>query len=120
MASEKTISISIAVRKNGLVAADACTLVEDLTGTDYIAMPLTVATSWTQISTGALASFDYLFLKNTDATNYIDVGNDDTEDGIFARLTPGRAMIIPAKSDKNYFARAHTAACVVNVVGVEP
>jgi len=119
MASEKQTSISFSIAKSNLRVSDTVSLNEDLSGTDYYAKSWTVTTSWVAIPLDALASFDLLFIKNTDATNYVQIALDNASAQIFAKLTAGRAMFLPPNTSTLYW-RANTASCVCNVVAVEP
>lgn len=120
MASEKQTSISFRVAKGGLAVSDSVALVEDLSGTDFYAKPVTVTTSWAAVSVEELASVDLLFVKNTDATNYVQLATANDNSGIFARLTAGRGCFFPVNSGSTIYARANTASCVCNFVAVEP
>jgi hypothetical protein len=120
MASEKQTSINFSISKNNLRVSDTLALTENLSGTDYYAKSWVVTTSWTAIPLDALASFDLLMVKNTDATNYLQVATANDGTHIFARLTSGRALLLPPETGATLYWRANTAACVANVTATEP
>jgi len=120
MANEKQSSVNFSVTKNGLRVSDTLSLNETLAGTDYYAKAWTVTTSWVAIPLDALASFDLIMVKNTDATNYVQIATANDSSHIFAKLTAGRAMFIPADPSATLYWRANTASCVCNVTATEP
>lgn len=120
MANEKQTSINFSVTKNGLRVADVLSLNEDLSGTDFQGQSYTVTTSWTAVPLGALASFDLVFIKNTDSTNYVQLAIDNASAKIFAKLTAGRGAFIPLDPSATLYWRANTASCVCNLTATEP
>jgi len=120
MAGEKQTSINFRVSKNNLSVSDTLALSEDLSGTDYYAKSWTVTTSWVAIPLDALASFDLIFIKNTDATNYIQLATDNASAKIFAKLSAGRGCFLTPDPAATLYWRANTASCVCNVIAVEP
>ena len=120
MANEKTTSVSFVVSKNNLTAQDSVSLSETLAGSKYYAKPLTVTTSWTAIPLDVLGSFDLLLIKNTDATNYVQIATANTGSQIFAKLTPGRASFICPDPSATLYWKANSASCICNVTAVEP
>lgn len=120
MANEKTTSINFSVQKNNLRVNDSLSLIETLAGTDYYAKSWTVTTSWTAIPLDALASFDLLMIKNTDATNYVELATANDGTHKFSKLTPGRATFISDPSASTLYWKANAASCVCNVTATEP
>jgi hypothetical protein len=120
MASEKTSSINFSVSKNNLRVSDVLSLSENLSGTDYYAKSWTVTTSWVAIPLDALASFDLIMVKNTDATNFVSIATANDGTHKFAKLTAGRAMFLPPDSGSTLYWKADTASCVCNVTATEP
>jgi len=120
MANEKQSGINFSVTKNGLRVADVLSLSEDLSGTDYYAKSWTVTTSWVAIPLDALASFDLIMVKNTDATNYVELATANDGTHKFAKLTPGRACFLPVNSASTLYWKANAASCVCGVTATEP
>lgn len=120
MANEKTTSISFQVAKGGVTVRDSVSLSETLSGTDFIGRPVTVTTSWTAIPLGDLASFDLLYARNTDATNYIQIATANDGTHVFAKLTAGRACFLPVDSGATLYWKANSASVVCNLVATEP
>ena len=120
MANEKSSSIVFSVLKNGQRVSDQLSLSETLAGTDYYGKAWTVTTSWTAIPLDALASFDLVLVKNTDATNFVSIATANDGTHKFAKLTPGRGLFIPADSSATLYWKADTASCVCNVTASEP
>jgi hypothetical protein len=120
MANEKQTSINFSVTKSNLRVGDVLAISENLSGSDYYAKAWTVTTSWVAIPLDALASFDLLMVKNTDATNFVSIATANDGTHKFAKLTAGRAMFIPPDSASTLYWKADTASCVCNVTAVEP
>jgi hypothetical protein len=83
----------------------------------------TITTGDTLISIGnvSFATAGYLFVKNLDGTNYVDIGYDDgATKRYFARLRPTQEFcLLPVVPTQNYYAKAHTASVLVQVAAVE-
>ena len=121
MANEKQSTVNFSVTKSGgLRVADTLSKIEDLSGTDFYSKQWTVTTSWTAIPLDALASFDLLMVRNTDSTNYVQIATANDGTHIFAKLTAGRGLFLPADSSATLYWRANTASCVCSVVATEP
>ena len=81
------------------------------------------ATTGTAITMGGISfpnSRGFLFVKNTDATNYVELSvvntnQTDFETSVFSKLMPGEFCLVPLKTSKTYYARANTAAVVLQV-----
>lgn len=120
MANEKTTALAFSIFKNGQRVSDQLSLVETLAGTDYYAKAWTVSTAWTAIPLDALASFDLIFVKNNDATNYVQVATANDSTQIFAKLTAGRGVFLPPDPSATLYWRANSASCVCTVTATEP
>jgi hypothetical protein len=120
MASEKQSSINFSITKNNLRVSDTLSLSEDLSGTDYYGKSWVVTTSWTAIPLDALASFNLLFVKNTDATNYVELATANDGTHKFSKITPGRGCFISDPSASTLYWKANAASCVCNVTATEP
>lgn len=72
---------------------------------------VSVATSETTISLSRLTTEGYCFLRNLDATNYIEYGPDSTGMVAIGKLKPGEAAVLRLKPGITLKAQANTAAC---------
>lgn len=120
MANEKQSTISFSITKNNQRVADTLSLNEDLSGTDYYGKSWSVTTSWVAVPLDALASFDLVFIKNTDTTNYVELATANDGTHKFAKLTPGRACFVPFNSASTLYWKANAASCVCNITATEP
>lgn len=102
-----------------MTASDAISLSEDLSGADYYCETVLVPTTWTAISLNNLASLDILMIHNTDDTNYIELASDAAGAHKFSKVAAGRANLI-SPSGNTIYAKANTAACLINVTATEP
>lgn len=61
------------------------------------------------------ATHEYLWIKNLDDTNYVEI-KVATAGAIFAKLKPGRCMLVPLGSGAQApFAIANSASCILEV-----
>lgn len=67
--------------------------------------------SATEILTTSQALRTYVYIKNTDGTNYVKVST--AGDTTFGVLNPGEFMFFPLWPDTGFELQADTAACVV-------
>jgi hypothetical protein len=120
MATEKRLTLKFAINKGGLDPVLEATRTEDFTGKNYQAYVKTVTTSWTAIDVSMLGSVDLIAIRNTDATNFIQVALDNAGAKIFAKITAGRGMFLCGESTATYYYKADTASCDVEVLACEP
>jgi hypothetical protein len=92
-------------------------LTETPAGSAYVAVSQSIATTWTAVSLGPVAAFDLVLIKNNDPTNYVQLASANDGTGIFGRLTPGRAGCWPVDAGATIYAKAHTAACIIGILG---
>lgn len=118
--AEKRLTLKFAVNKGGLDPVFEANLSEDFAGKNYQAYVKTVTTSWTAIDVSMLGSVDLLGIRNTDATNYIQIALDNAGAKIFGKLTPGRGMWLPGEPTATYYFKANSASCDVEVIACEP
>lgn len=78
MANEITIQGSLSLQRSTIGLVGSGTLPINQTGTNGISNVQSIPTSNTQMSIGnvSFASGGYVFVKNLDATNYVEVGLD--------------------------------------------
>ena len=67
----------------------------------------------TQIIDKSVAKLTYVYIKNTDASNYITLYNDDKED--WGRLLPGEWAFFPDAPSVGFEAAADTAAVIADI-----
>ena len=81
-----------------------------------------VSTSTTTIATGStptqiinksVTKLTYVYIKNTDSTNYITLYNDDKED--WGRLLPGEWAFFPVAPSVGFEATANTADVIIEI-----
>lgn len=127
MANEINMQAVLTVTRTGLCLQGSATKdVDQAAGsncTSNIQSITNSTTTGTTIGLGGISfpnSRGYIFVKNTDATNYVElsvVNTDQTafELSVFAKLMPGEFCLVPMKTSKTYYARANTAAVVLQV-----
>ena len=72
----------------------------------------TIGTSEETVSiSGDLTSYGYMFVRNLDDTNFIEIGPDSTGIVDFIKLLAGEWGIFPIKGGITVKAQADTAAC---------
>ncbi|SRR6266540_1987580 len=88
------------------------------TGTHGITNVQNVGTAAELLTFVDVATLGYLFVKNLDATNYMQLALDSGFAQIFAKIRPGEFCLLPANQNTVY-AKANTAAVDVMVVAAE-
>jgi len=107
MANELTISAAIAYAKSGAtVNRSVPSASHTISGTAVAQGVASIATSDTTITN--VAAPGYVFVKNLDATNYVQVGPDATN--WFIKLKATQWAIFPINGTALH-AKANTAAC---------
>lgn len=76
---------------------------------------VSVTTSETTISLSRLGTEGYCFLRNLDATNYVEFGPDSTGMVAVGKLKPGEFALLRLKPGITLKAQANTATCKVLV-----
>jgi len=72
-----------------------------------------IATGGSQIIPKTVTKVNYVYIKNTDSTNYITLFNDDAED--WGRLLPGEWAFFPVAPSVGFEATANTADVVIDI-----
>lgn len=87
----------------------------DQAGTGVLLAQQTIGTTSEAIALGDLANVTGgLFIKNNDATNYVEVDSANTYDKFPQKILPGRAILL-ASQTTTLHARANTAAVTITI-----
>ncbi len=116
MASELNASASLSVLKNSATANAQGSGAFDVAGTYYIKSTVSIGTGDETLDIGDVATVGMVFLKNLDATNYIQFGQNGTDYAI--KLLPGEFALFRWTSNAIH-AKAHTGACLLEFLIVE-
>ena len=122
MANEIKASVRLSVTKGNLkLAYGGTTLAEDMAGSKG-GNPGTVniGTSAELISLGDITSAGYCYIRNLDATNYVEIG--PTSGGALVpmlRLKAGQEALMPLTPSVALRGQANTAACDVLIAVIE-
>jgi len=108
-----TTTITTTYTKNGVTFSEAIVGgPETLTGGGVQGGVVSVTTSAMAIPLGGVTTPGGLAVfKNLNATNYLEIGFDDSGFVAFAKLLPGQVACIPLVNAP--WARANTAACLM-------
>jgi hypothetical protein len=122
MADELTVSISGAFSKSGRRVdtkdMGLIGLLFDVAGTDYVKMTQSIATSETALDKGGIGTGGYLFIKNTDATNFVELRGASSGADL-VRMNAGEIACFRVTSDATLYGIADTDACVVEYLWIE-
>jgi len=118
MANEINIQAVLTIQRSTppMCASGALDITQ--TGKHCICSVQNIGTTAEQLVIGDCATLGYLFVKNLDATNYVQLGLDASVTQIFAKLRPNEFCLVPANQNAIY-AKANTAACDVCVTAAE-
>jgi hypothetical protein len=72
-----------------------------------------IGTAAEAITFGAVATPGYVYIKNKDVTNYIDLSQDNATSVFVQRLMPGEFVVLKPTAATIY-AKAHTASCKID------
>ncbi len=89
-------------------------------GVNALAQPQLVPTAWSAVNIGQCSAAELLAVNNLDATNYVQFAIDALGTYIVARLAPGQSMLVHPEPGVTIYARANTAACLLEVGAAEP
>lgn len=117
MANEIALVGSLSVNRNGANTVASASASITQTGTDYGLRTQNVGTAAELIDKGDIGTVGYLFIKNLDPTNYVELALDSGATQIFAKLLPGEFAIIPTRQQP--YGKANTAACDCLVLMIE-
>jgi len=117
MSDELRIGVILSYSKGGAPENRVEHIEVDVTGDSFIHQNQSVGTSEEELTQGAdLGSPGYVFIKNLDATNYVEVGSTT---GVYdIKLLAGEIAIYRHNSNTLY-AKANTAACLVEYIIIE-
>jgi hypothetical protein len=122
MANELTAVASLTGSKNGITVTGTCTKTYSLSGDQLWANVQDIGIGGEQISFPAdltTEGITYIWVKNLDPANYVDIALDGSYTQIFAKLTFGQTMVFPPYTgNPTYYARANTAQVSIQLVAV--
>ena len=114
MANEISVNITLTVSKNGTTVVGTCSKSITMAGNAFLGDVQAIGITYEAISFVDTVP-GYVFLKNNDATNFIEVALDNAGSNKIAKLLPGQGMAWPTSSATLY-AKADTAPCNMQVV----
>jgi hypothetical protein len=110
MANEITLNLKMAVEKSFLVHSEnPGTFFVDMSGTTAIGGVQSIGTSAEALSIVDVATPGYAYFRNTDSTNFVEIGTGTGTFVPFAKLKKGEACIMRLSTTAPT-ARANTAA----------
>ena len=118
MANEISLNISFAVAKNGASVSGATSANFTMTGDQFISNVQIIGTSSETLVFGDVSTIGFVYVKNLDPTNFVEISVDNGQTEIIAKLLPGEACLFKPGTTTVY-AKADTASCNVQVVACE-
>src|SRR6266516_839138 len=109
MANEINIQATLTVQRFIPAIQGSGNLNINQTGTHCIGNVQNVGTAAEQLTIADVATLGYLFVKNLNVTNFVQLGLDSAVTQIFAKLRPGEFCLVPVNQNAIY-AKANTAA----------
>lgn len=113
------MSAALSLNRNGSINGANGSIAITQAGTDYVVESQNIGIVTEVLDTGDVGTIGYVFIKNLDPTNYIEVGINTPVTQIFARLKPGEFTVFPAQPGATYYAKANIAPCDVQLVVLE-
>lgn len=119
MANEITFTASLAATKSGVtVTTGSQSAQATMAGDQMITNVQAVGTDAEALLLGDVSSLGFVFVRNLDATNFVELSLESDGSSPFAKLLAGEFAVFPAATATMY-AIADTAGCNVQVVAVE-
>lgn len=119
MANEISASVNLQVSIAGVGSASGASAqsYNSTTGVFYDAT-VSLSTSATAVAIGGVTAStqQFLYIRNQDPTNYVEISMVSDGTVPFARLKPGEQMLIPMVPSATYYSKAHTGACLCLVI----
>ena len=117
MADELSIGVTMSFSKGGAIARRAERISVDVTGDALTHEVQEVGTSEEELAQGAdLGTPGYLFIKNLDATNYVEIGSTT---GVYDIKVKAGEVALYRHNSSTIYAKANTAACKVEYLLIE-
>lgn len=120
MSNATTLTAALAISGAGVsISGTVSGLSITQAGTNSIGNVQNIGTTTEQLTFGDVTTIGYLFVKNLDATNYVEFDlNTPVAGTAFSKLLPGEAFVIPTRQTTIY-GKANTAACDCLIVAIE-
>lgn len=121
MADEITLEARLRMSKGNLLL-DKTTrgVTVDMTGTNYGNFTQVVGTAAENIAFPSdIATLGYCYMRNQDATNYVQLGVDSSGFVAFGRLKPGEVAELRLEPGATFQAKANTAPVSLEVFVIE-
>lgn len=121
MANEITATAGLVCTKSGTTVNGTTVKVITLTGSGQWSNTQAIGTAAELIaypSDLTTEGITYIYFKNDDATNYIEIALDNFTN-VFLKLLAGQCALIRSHTaNPTHYARANTAACNLRIVAV--
>ena len=119
MANEISLSTSLSSTMSGLTVSGSGSLAITQSGAPMLAAIQIVGTTTEAIAIGDITDIGYLFLKNNDATNFVEISTISpvVTGTSLITLKAGESCAFPTRLETIY-AKADTASCNVQVVAI--
>ena len=117
MANELKLNVSINFSKGNAKVARQESVQVTITGDAFTHSVQSIGTSEEEITQGAdPGTPGYMFIKNCDSTNYVEVGSTT---GVYDIKLKAREIALYRHNSATVYAKANTAACLVEYCLVE-
>ena len=107
MANEISATASLAITFSGQTASGTTTFSLNLTG-DYLGEEQDIGTTAEVLDLGDIATAHVIYVRNLDATNYVQVDSANTFDKFPQHIAPGQAVLLLPETSTIYV-KANTA-----------
>jgi hypothetical protein len=119
MSQEIAVAASISITKEGITVSAAGNKLADMAGGEMISNIQLISQSVVEvIGLGDISTVGYIYVKNLDLANFIELATDDQMVHKFAKILAGDVTLIKSSSSTIY-AKADTAAVRIHVVASE-
>ncbi len=122
MANEINIQAALSLQRSSGALVGTGNLPVSQNGLNGVLNVQSITTTGGALSIGnvSFTSGGYLFVKNLDGTNYVEVGYDSGLTAFFSKLKASEFCLLPVDPGKTYYAKANGAPLYVQIAAVEP
>jgi len=117
MSNELSLSVSLTFNKGGASVSRSEGIQVTVTGDAFSHEVQEVGTAEEELAQGAdLGTPGYMFIKNLDATNYVEVGSTT---GVYDIKLKAGEIALYRHNSATVYAKSNTAACLVEYLLIE-
>jgi hypothetical protein len=118
-ANRLTVTVTASLVHPGGSASLQVSEQRTLAGTGFVNIEQEIGTSWEAVSVTDIGTLGFLFIRNEDAVNYVEIATANDNTGIFGKIVAGRGLPVDVSAGATYYLKANTATVKVVILATE-